>query len=140
MSRKIEDLNPVVQDLCKRFVAGCKEADIDVTITFTYRTFDEQNQLYAKGRTEPGNVVTNAKGGYSYHNYHLAFDCVPVVNNIAVWDNETLWHAIGQIGIDLGLEWGGTWERLEDKPHFQYTFGLSIAQLLNGAEIPQNLT
>lgn len=38
------------------------------------RTFDEQNKLYAQGRTSPGNVVTNARAGYSNHNFGIAWD------------------------------------------------------------------
>jgi len=43
---------------------------------YTLRTFAEQDALYAKGRTEAGKIVTNAKGGMSYHNYGLAIDIV----------------------------------------------------------------
>ena len=41
---------------------------------YTYRSFDEQNHLYAQGRTKPGKIVTYAKGGQSYHNFGLAFE------------------------------------------------------------------
>jgi peptidoglycan L-alanyl-D-glutamate endopeptidase CwlK len=34
-----------------------------------FRGFDEQNRLYAKGRTAPGKRVTGARGGESWHNY-----------------------------------------------------------------------
>ena len=49
---------------------------VRLRITHTYRSIQEQNELYAIGRTIKGNKVTNAKGGQSYHNYGLAFDIV----------------------------------------------------------------
>jgi hypothetical protein len=39
-----------------------------------FRSIAEQDALYAKGRTEPGEVVTQAKGGQSPHNHGLAVD------------------------------------------------------------------
>jgi len=40
----------------------------------TYRTFAESDKLYAQGRTEPGQIISNAKAGQSWHNYGLALD------------------------------------------------------------------
>ena len=40
------------------------------------RTFEDQDKLYAQGRTKPGQIVTNARGGDSLHNYGLAADYV----------------------------------------------------------------
>jgi len=40
------------------------------------RTYEEQDALYAQGRTAPGPKVTNAPGGHSNHNFGLAFDMV----------------------------------------------------------------
>src|SRR5205814_6706568 len=48
--------------------------NMKVRIVQGLRTIDEQNALYAQGRTKDGQIVTNAKGGSSYHNYGLAFD------------------------------------------------------------------
>ena len=50
------------------------EKDITIQITDGFRTYEEQDALYAQSRTEHGNIVTNAKGGKSYHNYGLAVD------------------------------------------------------------------
>ena len=40
----------------------------------TRRSFDQQNEYYAQGRTAPGGIITNAKGGESPHQYGLAAD------------------------------------------------------------------
>lgn len=50
------------------------------TVTSGLRSSALQDTLYAQGRTAPGSIVTNARGGQSAHNYGLAIDVYPVVN------------------------------------------------------------
>ena len=126
-SRKIEELNPYVAGLCRKFIAACKKAGIDVLITSTYRDGESQNWLYAQGRTRPGRVVTNAKAGQSWHNYRLAFDFVPIVNGKAMWNDARSFKKCRQIGESLGLQ-GLSFEMA----HLQWTGGLSLAQLRAG--------
>ena len=47
-------------------------------ITSGFRSVADQNTLYAQGRTQPGNIVTNARGGRSLHNYGLAVDVADI--------------------------------------------------------------
>lgn len=111
--------------------------------SFTLRTFAEQNDLYAQGRTKSGKIVTNAKGGQSYHNYGLAIDIVLLKDtdgngtfDTASWetnvdfdgDGVADWREVVNIFKRYGWEWGGEW-RFKDDPHFQKTFGNSIADL-----------
>ena len=137
MSRNVNDLHPKVRAMALELIEACKVAGIKIILTHTLRTIQEQNELYAQGRTKPGKIVTNAMGGYSYHNYGLAFDVVPVVGKLAVWDDNDLWNTIGRAGQDIGLEWGGSWEKFKDKPHFQLTFDLTLAELRAGKKIPE---
>lgn len=132
MSSSINDLKPYVKYLANRFLEECNKQNFPVKIYFTYRTIAEQNDLYAQGRTKPGKVVTNAKGGQSYHNYGLAFDAAPLVNGDIDWDNEALFNKMGKIGQSVGLEWGGSWKSFKDTPHFQWSGGLSIGDLQRG--------
>ena len=97
------------------------------------RTWAEQDALYAQGRTAPGRKVTNAGPGESIHNYHCAWDFVPLVNGKAVWDDDDLWQRCGAIAREVGAEWGGDWQRFKDKPHCQFTNGLTLDQLKAGA-------
>jgi peptidoglycan L-alanyl-D-glutamate endopeptidase CwlK len=111
--------------------------------SFTFRTFAEQDALYAQGRNKPGRIVTNAKGGQSYHNYGLAIDIALLIDKdgngtheTASWDIKTDfdkdgksdWQEIVAIFKRYGWSWGGDWKFL-DTPHFQKTFGYSIMQL-----------
>ena len=75
------------------------------------------------------------EGGDSYHNWGLAFDAAPYENGQI--SNDTKKYAkMGQLGQQVGLEWGGTFKSIVDLPHFQYTFGLNTWSLLNGARPP----
>ena len=67
-SRKIEDLHPDLQPLCREFVRRCEAAGVTALITTTFRSGAEQDELYAQGRTKPGPRVTNARAGQSAHN------------------------------------------------------------------------
>ena len=111
--------------------------------SYTLRTFAEQDGLYAQGRTKPGAIVTKAKGGQSYHNYGLDIDIVLLVDKdkngtfeTASWDVKTDfdgdgksdWQEVVAIFKRYGYEWGGDW-KFNDAPHFQKTFGKSVAEL-----------
>ena len=135
-SRSLDDLHPTVRELCVRFIAECMVDGIDVIITSTYRDNESQAALYAQGRTTPGNKVTNAQMGHSFHNYGLAFDFAPLQNGKIDWNNLELFEKCGQIAEGVGLEWAGRWSgKMREMAHCQLTSGLTIAQLLNGEMI-----
>lgn len=131
-SRKLEDLHPKVKTLCEQFIASCAKHNIDVLITSTYRDAESQNALYAQGRTTAGKIVTNAKGGQSFHNWKVAFDFVPIVNGKAQWMDADLFNKCGEIGESVGLEWAGRWKKFKEMAHFQYTYGLTLADFQAG--------
>lgn len=132
MSKSLNDLQPYVEYLANKFLEKCASQNFPVVIYYTLRTIQEQNNLYAQGRTKPGKIVTNAKGGQSYHNYGLAFDAAPLVNGQIDWNNEALYRKMGSIGQSVGLEWGGSWVSFKDTPHFQWSGGLDINELIRG--------
>jgi len=122
VSRDISDLHPTVAPLAIQFKAEAAKQGIDVLIYCTLRDNATQAELYAKGRTTPGPIVTNARPGESAHNYGCAWDCVPVVNGKAVWNDDVTYAKLGRIGESLGLEWAGRWNgKLKEKAHFQLT-------------------
>lgn len=127
-SRDIKELTPEMQVLCKAFIEACRKEGIDIIITSTYRDFESQDALYAQGRTKPGKKVTNAKAGYSMHNFRLAFDFLPLTNGKADWENTALFMKCGKIGQSVGLEWGGAWATFKDLPHMQLP-GQSLEKL-----------
>lgn len=101
------------------------------------RTIEEQNELYAQGRTKKGKIVTNARGGSSYHNYGLAVDIVLLTGKEATWDTKTDfdgdklsdWMEVVAIFQKYNWKWGGEFKSIKDFPHFEKTFGYTVSQL-----------
>lgn len=125
---RIDTIHPAIRDYARNFINEAENTGIILRITAGYRTFEEQDHLYEQGRTAPGKIVTNAKGGDSPHNYGLAIDVVPMVGGQPDW-NSTLWEQISDIGKDAGFSWGGDFKSIKDKPHFEKLFGLNIYDL-----------
>ena len=127
--QRLSQLQPHVEKAALKALAEAEKAGLDILITQGLRTYAEQDALYAQGRTKPGKIVTNARAGYSYHNFGLAFDFVIIKNGKAVWDeNHPDWKKFVAICKKHGFEWGGDWKSFKDYPHFQMTGGLSLAQ------------
>ncbi len=116
--RVIATLLPHVRPYARALFFKARELDITINIISGIRTFAEQDRLYAKGRTAPGAKVTNARGGYSNHNFGLAFD-VGIYSGNRYLPESPLYKAVGALGMELGLEWGGNWKTIVDQPHFQ---------------------
>jgi len=108
-------------------------------ITFGLRTFEEQQAIYDQGRTKPGQIVTNAKPGQSYHNYGLAIDVALLIDGKTIswdtskdWDGDKQsdWMEVVAIFKKEGFAWGGDWRTFKDMPHFEMTFGHNWRELL----------
>ena len=74
--RNVSQLHPELQKKVVKLQQECLKAGIKIKIGECLRTVAEQNALYAKGRTAPGSIVTNAKGDSypSMHHWGVAFD------------------------------------------------------------------
>lgn len=124
-------LNKIIPKLSGR--ATCRFA-------YTLRTFKEQDDLYAQGRTKLYDskgkklgIVTKAKGGQSIHNYGLALDILLILDGkTASWDTikdfdkdgKSDWMEVINIFKSEGWTWGGDWKSFKDLPHLEKTFGL----------------
>lgn len=141
-SRSLEDLLSCVQSRAISFIA---QAELEIPglkmiVCSTYRDNESQDALYAQGRTKPGSIVTNAKGGQSFHNYRVAFDTFPTLHGKPILFetdgdqvSDPIWQKLGAIADANGLEWAGNWEHFKEAPHFQYTGGLTLENLRNGS-------
>ncbi len=136
-SRSLLDLHPDLQPLATAFLERCAARGLDLIVTCTYRSNDEQAQLYAKGRGAPGPIVTRAKPGQSKHNATLdgkpaarAFDVVPLLNGKPIyedprdpdrdWSNDWGWKVVGQVAEEVGLDWyGRPGSPFREAPHLQ---------------------
>lgn len=144
-SRRLEDLHPHVADLCRRHQAACTAAGIPFTVTFTLRSMATQAALYAQGRTKPGKIVTNARPGYSFHNFGLAYDGTPTsLLALPNWgdtpahqaETNRIWALYGRLARELGLRWGGDFTSIKDRPHCEWSGTLTLAQLRAGQTVP----
>jgi peptidoglycan L-alanyl-D-glutamate endopeptidase CwlK len=134
MSSRIEDLDPDVQQLALALLQRLARKGILLRVTQTRRTWEEQAKLYAQGRTTPGNRVTNAKAGSSWHQMGRAFDVADMdstpydFGKLGAADDDDFWETIGNEGEALGLIWGGRFKSIMDRPHFEHHGGRTLAE------------
>ncbi|WP_281284920.1 M15 family metallopeptidase [Cohnella terricola] len=145
----VSRLHPVVAEKKDKLVALSKKIGIDVVITDGFRSSDAQDALYRQGRSEGGPIVTQVKGGESYHNYGLAIDfAIKTRAGKVIWDlkydgngnGEADWMEVVAIAKELGFSWGGDWKGFPDNPHLQMDFGYSIAELQRGWRPPDRIS
>lgn len=109
------------------------------------RTKEEQDALFAQGRTKDGPIVTNARFGQSFHCYGTAIDFAIMYDKdsngsfeVLSWDENydfdkdgvKDWQEVTDAFKVAGWEWGGDWHSIKDNPHLQKTFGYTWQQLL----------
>lgn len=122
MARVIADLYPRLQIKITELQKLCESKGLKIGIGECVRTVAEQDALYAKGRTDKSSgIVTNAKGNTygSMHQFGVAFDFYRNDGKGAYYDNDGFFTKVGKLGQSIGLEWGGSWSSIIDKPHFQ---------------------
>ena len=122
MSRDILDLHPLLRPICIEHMRLFKERSPDILciLSFTWRSNKEQDELFYQGRSSSGKIVnpklivTNARGGQSWHNItygdvaaSLAYDLwLGDAKKKALPATDHNWQILGNIGLRLGLEWG----------------------------------
>lgn len=141
--------HPVVVESMNQLIKQAADKGIVVVITDGFRSAADQDRLYEKGRTAGGTIVTNAKGGQSFHNYGLAIDfALKNASGDVIWDRQydgnkngkADWGEVVEMAKALGFTWGGDWLQFKDYPHLQMDFGLTIADLQNGERPNDTLT
>lgn len=114
----ISTLHPRVQPYARSLVTQAAAQGITIKVISGLRTYEEQDALYAKGRSKGGSKVTNARAGYSNHNFGIAFD-IGVFEGSTYKGESPKYKAVAALGQALGLEWGGNWKSIQDEPHYQ---------------------
>lgn len=144
---RVNNLHPKLRSEAMQIITAAETKfpkNIAIRAVQGFRTWEEQNALYAQGRTTPGQIVTNARAGSSYHNFGLAIDFAILYDKDGNGAYEELsWNTLKDMDKDglpdwsevvasfeaAGWEWGGRWRTFKDLPHVQKTFGYSVAQL-----------
>lgn len=132
--KNLDSLLPQVRPLFVQLLDHLQSHFNEVGIIPKYicgtRTFEEQEALFAKGRTTPGPRVTNAGPGFSNHNYGIAVDVGLFTLDGKYLEDTPFYKDIGSVVAKFPqLEWGGSWKTISDEPHVQYRTGKTIAQL-----------
>ena len=115
MSIDMTLLHPRLASALKSLEAQCAARGLEIGFSTGYRSAAEQDALYSQGRTAPGSIVTNARGGYSQHNWGIAADFFQNIKG-REWE-EWFFDTVGPMAESLGLGWGGRWTDFVDRPH-----------------------
>lgn len=142
-NKRIATLHPKLREEAQRLFDKINNEVLTgrakMRVTRAYATAAEQNALYAQGRTKPGKIVTNARAGYSMHNYGLALDfCLIIDGRSASWDmlgdydkdGKKDWTEIVEVFKKAGWEWSGDWKTFKEYCHVQKAFGHNVKSLL----------
>jgi len=121
MGNDITRCHPRLQSLAAQLKTKCAAKGYQIAIGESFRSAAEQDALYAQGRTKPGAIITNVSGSSygSMHQWGIAFDFYRNDGRGAYNTSGNFFEAVGAIGKGLGLEWGGDWKSIVDRPHFQ---------------------
>lgn len=117
--RDISMLHPELQEKIERLKSMCDAHGLKLGISECLRTAEEQDELYAQGRTKPGQIVTYARGcDYgSQHQWGIAFDFYQDIPGHAYDDLSFFQNVGGILAKACGLAWGGNWVGFVDRPH-----------------------
>lgn len=130
MTDKLAGVHPTLIVAVTKILNAMAALGYPMRVTDGMRTQAEQAALYAKGRTAPGAVVTNADGllKKSNHQTHAdgwghAVDCCFLVDGKPSWASDLPWELYGHLAKFLGLEWGGDFHSITDRPHIELPNG-----------------
>lgn len=131
---KLDDLYPPFRAKVIKLNANCLVLKHEYYATSGLRTVEDQDKLYAQGRTTDGKIVTNAKGGQSYHNFGIAIDWALDKDTTREglqpdW-NADAYKTVADEAIKLGLEPGLYW-KFKDAPHVQLKIKANGLALVN---------
>lgn len=125
--KSIDRLSGVHPDLATVVLRAIEISECDFAVICGMRTLQEQEDLYAQGRTKPGPIVT-----WSMNSQHLkqktghghAVDLAAWVNGGISWDWDH-YHKIARAmktaakELNTPIDWGGDWVSKPDGPHFE---------------------
>src|SRR3989344_8624658 len=110
LASDVDILHPQFAFSILRLFINAHKEGLRVCIFETYRSQERQLDLFNKGKTKLSKNVM--------HHFGVATDVVfRTEKNQPIWQGNC--EALGKIGKELGLFWGGDWESFRDYPHFQ---------------------
>ncbi len=133
MADKLDKVHPDLAARVRHLLEAMALLGHPMKVTDGLRTAEEQQALFAKGRTikgEPpytpddplGRTVTFADGVVKKSNHQggKAVDCTFFHNGKVCWCEKHPWLLYGEAAKALGLKWGGDWPTPKtDRPHLE---------------------
>ncbi len=130
---RLKGVHPRLGEQVQTLLIAMEVLGFPMMITDGVRTVEQQQALFALGRTKPGKIVTYADGVKNKSNHQpkadglgRAVDCCFLVDldhdgqtDDPTWDLKRPWNLYGEMAIALGLEWGGRWLSIKDLPHIE---------------------
>ena len=118
-NNNIRDLQVWFQPYVEYFISLLKIGkEMTGTLSEGFRSCERQDYLYRQGRSEKGQIVTNAKCNQSDHQFGRAIDIV-FTDYFGVPSWSPIWYReAAKIAKPIGFKWGGDWLRFKDYAHF----------------------
>lgn len=136
--KNLDTLHDSVKQPFLRFISECQvlagETGLEYKVICGTRTYEQQSELYELGRSKAGKIITNARPGYSFHNFGLAVDCGVFQDGVYLDEKkpkvaEDFHRKASAIARKHGIRWGGDFKNFKDFPHFEWDSKLTLAEL-----------
>jgi peptidoglycan L-alanyl-D-glutamate endopeptidase CwlK len=137
-AKNVASLHFKVQQIFRNWIAECqilaRAHSYEYKAISGNRTWEEQAKIYAQGRTAPGKTVTNAKPGFSNHNFGIAVDMGlfkegKYLDSLNPSEAESFHRKAAEIAKKYNIEWGGSWKGFKDYPHFEFKIGKTLSEM-----------
>jgi len=123
---KLTGVHPALALAVLRILDAMRALGFPMRVTDGVRTLQQQQALFAQGRTKPGKIVTRADGIINRSNHQThddgaghAVDCTFLgPDGRPRWSDDDPWPLYGAMARALGLKWGGDWQT-PDRPHVE---------------------
>lgn len=120
---RIDGVHPALAAGLEGIFEQMDEAGTPMFVVEGVRTEERQAELFARGRTEPGDIVTFKDGIVHKSNHQAHDDGYGYAVDCAFQDSDPFalthpWEIFGASAERIGLLWGGRW-KLVDRPHVE---------------------
>ncbi len=139
--KNIRTLALSTQKEARNFLKKVLAAGSKAKIISGSRTYSEQNRLFRQGRYgNPGPIITHARGGWSNHNFGIAWDIGIFTETGGYITENAPYKQAAEAGMTASIEWGGSWTSFVDTPHYQLNLGIDLALMRDRFENGKRFT
>jgi peptidoglycan LD-endopeptidase CwlK len=117
----VDGFQSAVRDIVATMNDRCTLSDYHLRVVYGARTAEEQDRLYAQGRTTPGPIVTRARAGESAHCYAAAADLALCIDRSGAWlpGDHPAWGILAAIVRARGAITGSDFKSFADRAHVE---------------------